>query len=74
MRKSQGAPRGTDPLLLAEAGLAIVLFALFFYLFLIPAARPLYDPAWWTWPLLGSLFFALIGLDSWRRRRNRGGA
>lgn len=71
MRRSPDAPRGTDPVLLAEAGLALILLALTVYLFLIPSASPSSEPAWWTWLLLGTLFFGLIGLDTWRRRRDR---
>lgn len=60
---------GTDRLLLWEAGLALVLFALAVYLFVIPAARDDLSPAWWTWVLLAILFFGLLGLDDYRRRR-----
>ena len=71
MRKTTRAPRGSNPLLLVEAALALLLFGLFVYLYLLPAARPPFDPAWWTWPLLGVLFFTLVGLDAWRRKKDR---
>lgn len=64
-------PRGTDPLLLVEAALALLLFALFVFLFLVPAARPPFDPEWWTWPLVGTVFFGLLGVDALRRKRGR---
>lgn len=71
MRKPTGSPRGTDPLLLVEAALALLLFGLFVFLFLLPAARPPFLPRWWTWLLVGTVFFALLGLDAWRRKRTQ---
>jgi len=67
----ESPPRRTDPLLLVEAALVLILFALFVYFFLVPAASAPYDPAWWTWLVLGALFFAVIALDAARRRRWR---
>lgn len=71
MAIQQRGTRGTDPLLLGEAALALLLFALFVYLFLVPVARPPFAPDWWTWPLLALVFFALVGVDALRRKRRR---
>lgn len=64
-------PRGAEPLLLLEAGLVLVLFALFVFLFLLPSARPPFTPGWWNWPLVALVFFALVGVDAFRRKRGR---
>lgn len=64
-------PRGTDPLLLVEAAMVLVLFALFVFLFLLPAGRPPFLPEWWSWLLVGTVFFGTLGLDAWRRKRGR---
>jgi membrane protein implicated in regulation of membrane protease activity len=71
MSSESRGPRGTDPLLLVEAALVLILFALFVFLFLLPAGRPPFVPRWWTWLLVGSAFFGVVGLDAWRRKRGR---
>jgi hypothetical protein len=59
----------TDPLLLWEAGLALVLVALFILLFLLPAARQPFHPHWYAAPLLAAGLFGLLVLDRRRKRR-----
>lgn len=61
--------RRTDPLLLWEAGLALVLVALFILLFLLPAAREPFRPRWFAGPLLAAGLFGLLVLDRRRKRR-----
>jgi peptidoglycan/LPS O-acetylase OafA/YrhL len=71
MAQMTRGPRRADRLLLVEAALALVVFALFVYLFLVPAARPPFAPRWWTALALAAAFFSLIALDAWRRKRGR---
>ena len=59
----------TDPLLLWEVGLALVLVVLFILLFLLPAARQPFRPHWFAGPLLAGGLFGLLVLD--RRRKGR---
>ncbi len=60
--------RRPDPLLLWEAGLVIVLLALFVVLFLLPAAAAPFRPHWFAAPVLVAGFFGLLVLDRKRRR------
>lgn len=71
MARSTHGPGRPDRLLLVEAALALIVFALFVYFFLIPAARPPFAPRWWTGPVLAAAFFSLVALDTWRRKRGR---
>ena len=61
---------GTDRILLLEAGLALLLFALFVMLYLVPAGNATFEPKWWAWPVLAGLFFGILLLDQ-RRRKGR---
>jgi hypothetical protein len=61
--------RRADPLLLWEAGLALLLLVLFILLFLLPAARQPFRPHWFAGPLLAAGLFGLLVLD--RRRKGR---
>jgi hypothetical protein len=61
--------RRADPLLLWEAGLALVLAVLFILLFLLPAAREPFHPHWFSGPLLAAGLFGLLVLDRRRKRR-----
>ena len=71
MNPETGSGR-TDPILLLEAVLALVLFGLFILLYFRPFGLGDPTPAWWTAPLLGGLFFAILFLERWRRKkRNR---
>lgn len=58
-----------DPLLLVEVTLALLLFGLAIVLYLIPSARAALLPDWWAGILLAILFFAIVFLDTMRRRR-----
>lgn len=60
-----------DPLLLLEVVLVLALFGLAVALYLIPSAREPFVPHWWTPLLLGALFFGVLALDVYRRRRAR---
>jgi hypothetical protein len=63
-------PRSTtDPILLVEAGLALLLFGLFIALYLVPAEDGVAGTRWWAAPLLAALFFGILGLEGWRRKR-----
>jgi len=62
-------PGRTDPILLLEAGLTLLLFALFIILYFQPAGTGDVVPEWWTAPLLGALFFTILLLERWRRKR-----
>jgi peptidoglycan/LPS O-acetylase OafA/YrhL len=61
---------GTDRLLLLEAGLVLLLFALFVILYFVPVGEGSFAPQWWTWPLLVGLFFGILALEH-RRRKQR---
>lgn len=63
------ARSGTDRVLLLEAVLVLVLLALFLILYFVPAGEGTFEPAWWAWPLLAALFFGILGLEQWRRKR-----
>jgi peptidoglycan/LPS O-acetylase OafA/YrhL len=66
----QNRPRGgADRILLLEALLALILFALFLLLYFVPAGEATFEPAWWAWPVLAGLFFGILLLDQWRRKR-----
>ena len=60
---------GADRILLLEALLALLLFALFMLLYFVPAGEATFEPAWWAWPVLAGLFFGILLLDQWRRKR-----
>jgi peptidoglycan/LPS O-acetylase OafA/YrhL len=64
------SPRsGSDPILILEALLALVLFGLFMMLYFLPAGGATFEPEWWAWPVLVGLFFGILALDRWRRKR-----
>lgn len=67
MRSSRAG--AVDALLLVEVLLALLLFGLGVSLFLIPAASPDASPPWWIGILLAVLFFAVVFLETIRRRR-----
>lgn len=58
-----------DRYLVAEVALVILLFAFAVGFFLIPAAEPPFAPSWWEGILLAFLFFAIVIVDTMRRRR-----
>ena len=60
---------GTDRILLLEAVLTLLLIALFMLLYFVPAGQATFEPAWWAWPVLAGLFFGILLLDRWRRKR-----
>jgi hypothetical protein len=61
--------RSFDPLLLAEVVLVLVLIGLGLAFYLRPAATYLPAARWWQWMLLGVLFFGVLALDGYRRKR-----
>ena len=61
--------RSTDPALVAEIGLTLLLIGLGIYLYLRPAAENMAGVQWWHWLLLTVLFFAILGIHRWRQRR-----
>ena len=63
---------GADRILLLEAVLALLLFALFVMLYVVPAGDATLEPRWWAWPVLAVLFFGILLLDQWRRKRRAG--
>lgn len=68
------APRrtsSTDPLLLLEAALVILLIALFLFLYVVPTRTRLSDIPWWSPVLLGGLLFGLLLFHAWRRKRSQ---
>jgi lipopolysaccharide export LptBFGC system permease protein LptF len=70
---TQTPPRsGSDPILLVEAVLVLLLFALFIMLYFVPAGGGTLEPRWWAWPVLALLFFGILGLEHWRRKRRAG--
>ncbi len=56
----------TDPILLVEVGLVLLLIGLFVILYLVPAGEGTLVPQWWVWPLLAALFFGILLLERWR--------
>lgn len=63
-----------DPVLITEIVLVLLLFGLGVALFIIPTARADVSPAWWVGVLLAALFFAVIFLETLRRRRGSSAA
>jgi uncharacterized membrane protein len=63
--------RRTDRVLLAEVTLILVLFGLGIVFYWRPAAAGWEgdSTAWWQWLLLGAVFFAIMALETFRRRR-----
>jgi uncharacterized integral membrane protein len=61
--------RVNDPVLLVEAVLAVILIALFVFLYVIPTETRLSGMRWWAPLLLGGLLFSLLALDARRRKR-----
>jgi len=70
MDDNESGRREVDRFLVLEAALGLVLFGLAIYLYWIPASRAPFIPQWWSLPVLGGLFFAIVWLDH-RRRKNR---
>ncbi|MBW3628832.1 MAG: hypothetical protein KY464_05995 [Gemmatimonadetes bacterium] len=67
---NQTSPRGAaDHVLLLEAVLVLLFFALFIMLYFVPAGGNTFRPEWWAWPVLVGLFFGILALDQWRRKR-----
>ena len=58
-----------DPVLLVEVALALILIALFVFLYVIPTETRLSGVRWWAPLALGGLLFSLLALDARRRRR-----
>lgn len=63
-----------DRLLLIEVVLVLLLIAFAIGLFLIPVAQPQFLPDWWAGILLAILFFAVVVIDTLRRRGRAGAA
>jgi hypothetical protein len=63
------ADRRVDRALLAEVVLVLALVALGLVLFWRPAASGVLNPRWWHWTVLAVLFFSVVGLAGYRRRR-----
>lgn len=61
--------RPTNRYLLIEVGLILALLVLSILLYMRPAADGVLRPNWWNWPTLAVLFFAIVGLHTWRRKR-----
>jgi membrane protein implicated in regulation of membrane protease activity len=59
--------RGTDRLLVAEVLLALILFAIAVYFFVVPSASAPTLPPWWVGIVLAILFFAIVLLETYRR-------
>ena len=62
-------PDRPDPLLLLEIALVLLLIGFGAVLYLRPASQGLFSPPWWRSVALGVLFFGVVGLHTWRRRR-----
>lgn len=61
--------RRGDPILMVEVVLVLALFVLFLVLYLVPAGSGALVPAWWAWPVLAVVFFGILVLERWRRKR-----
>lgn len=61
------SPRGTDRFLVAEVLLALILFAVAVYFFVVPSASAPALPPWWVGIVLAILFFAIVLLETYRR-------
>lgn len=62
--------RSTDRLMLVEVGLALALIALAINLYLRPArTETLTSAEWWHWVLMAGLFFGIVGVHTFRRKR-----
>ena len=64
-------PQRTDPLVLLEVGLVLLLFALGTVVYWRPAGFGELHPRWWHWIVTAVLLFSIVGLGE-QRRRNRG--
>lgn len=60
--------RRNDPLLLVEAGLALLLLALFILLYVVPTQTGDARVSWWTPLVLGGLALVVLLLDARRRK------
>jgi hypothetical protein len=58
-----------DPILLIEAALVLVFLGLFLALYFVPAGEGSLLPQWWAWPILAGIFFGILLLERWRRKR-----
>ena len=56
-------------MLLVEAVLTLAFFGLFVALYFVPAGEEPFLPRPYAWPLLAALFFGILILDHWRRKR-----
>lgn len=61
--------RQTNRYLLIEVGLIIALLVVSIFLYWRPAAEGDLTQPWWHWPSLALLFFSVVGLHTWRRKR-----
>jgi membrane protein implicated in regulation of membrane protease activity len=59
--------RGTDRFLVAEVLLALILFAIAVYFFVVPSGSAPALPPWWVGIVLAILFFAIVLLETFRR-------
>jgi hypothetical protein len=62
------APRKTNRLLLLEVAMVLLLIVLAIVFYLRPAGEGTVAAPWWKWMLIAALFFAAVGLRTWRRR------
>ncbi|CAN5655255.1 hypothetical protein BH23GEM6_BH23GEM6_12130 [soil metagenome] len=69
MFDEQSGRNGMDRFLVLEIALGLLLFGLAIYLYWIPAARVPFVPRWWSFPVLGGIFFSIVWLDHLRRRQ-----
>jgi hypothetical protein len=61
----------TDYVLLLEWAMGLLLVGLSVALYFRPAGGPTFQPQPWAWPVLAALFFGILYLDRWRRKRRR---
>jgi hypothetical protein len=64
------AKRRTDRMLLLELGLVLLLIGLSVEFFWRSAAANFIGARWWQWVTLVALFFGILLLHQWRRRRH----
>lgn len=65
------APRRsrTDPIVVLEAALVVLLLAVFILLYVVPTETRLEGVPWWSPVVLVGLFLTVIGVDAVRRKR-----
>lgn len=62
-------PRRHNGYLLLEVALILALLILAILLYWRPASDGDLRPNWWNWPTLAVLFFSIVALHTWRRKR-----